>query len=321
MKRILYFDWHSDASSFYRLLPLDYLRSDSFTVTRSSERDIHFSVISGYDVIIFLRPTSEYHMSAIQQCKDQGKIVIGDWDDDVLHLNRENPMYEIYEQDKGSAVKCLKLCDEVWVATEGIRQSFAIYSSSIHVIPNAHNDTIFPVKKKKPFSYNKMCMWRGGGSHEGDIYTKGITESIVNLINNNETWNFYWLGMRFKFIEMRVTKGNFYRNDGGSPIQFYRMMHDFNPCVFIYPLATNVFNKSKSLCSFIEATYSGAAVFGNKSLPEFNKEFIGEFSENILKTSMTELKKMNDKAWKFVQDHLLLSKVNELRLKRLNDLS
>lgn len=323
MTRILYFDHFSSATEFYRLLPLEYLKSDKFTITRSSEKNINMMVIEPYDVIIFSRPSSEAHLNAIKLCKDQHKKVIADYDDDCLHVPEHNPMHGTYEFEKSKTISCLAMADEVWVATDGIKKSYRLYNKNIQVIPNSHNDTIFPVKGKRSFEFNKIAMWRGGHSHLADIYAPGITEYIIDIINGNPLWKFYSLGQRFEFIEFRATEGNYYRNDGASTIQFYKMMHEFNPCVFYYPLLSNQFNQSKSNCSWIESTYSGAAYFGNTDLPEIQKPGVLPLSElkNMMKLSdkklTTILSSNHKKSWQYIQDHLLLSKVNLQRMERL----
>lgn len=323
MKKILYFDHHSSPSEYYRLLPLDYVKSPNFTVIRSTERSINMMTINEYDVVVFCRPTSQVYLNAIKLCRDQHKKTIVDFDDDCLNVPPTNPMYETYEAEKNNTIQCLMLADEVWVTTDGIKKSFSYYNKNIQVIPNALNDTIFPVKAKKPFLFNKLAMWRGGLSHIGDIYSPGITEYIISIINSNPIWKFYSLGQRFEFIEYRVTQGNYYRNDGASPIQFYKMMQEFRPCLFYYPLEPHAFNAGKSNCSLIESVYAGAAYFGNTLLPEFQKPGVMEFRELAATLRLPDkkleplLRKNHELSWKYIQENLLLSKVNEKRLERI----
>lgn len=323
MKQILYFDWHSSASEWYRLLPLDYLLNQSFTITRSNERNINFASINNYDIVFISRAASEAHLNIIKLAKDLGKKIILDYDDDCLNVPETNPAFHLYNPAKPITIKCLKLADEIWVATDGIKKGFSSYNSNIHVIPNAWNDTVFPVEKKKPFKYNKLAMWRGGHSHIADIYAPGTSEWLIRLINSNPKWKWYLLGQRFEWLEMRVMHSNYYRNDGASPVQFYKMMQSFNPCLFYYPLQTTLFNQSKSNCSFLESVYSGAAYFGNTLLPEFKLPGVSDLSEleDLLKCSDSiirkTLRKSHNESWNYIQQELLLSKVNKLRLERL----
>lgn len=318
--KILYFDHWQSATEYYRLMPLDYIKGDSFTITRSTEKDIKSHLLNLYDVIIISRPSSEAHLNLIRLAKDLHIKCMGDYDDDCLHVPETNPMFGVYENDKRHTIKCLTLLDEIWVATEGIKKSFRLYNKNIHVIPNAHNDTVFPINKKMPFGIKKRVMWRGGGSHIGDIYQPGVTEWIVKMVNSNKNWDWYWLGQSFEWIEYRVKNKNFFHNPGGSTVQFYKMMHEMNPQAFFYPLSDNIFNRGKSNCSWLESTFSGAAYFGKTEFPEFDKPGIRPLSDfaYILKGNHSdELEEMNKESWEYIKDALLLSKVNGLRLNRL----
>lgn len=317
-KRVLYFDWFSQATEFYRLLPLSYITSKNFTISRSTDINITFMLIEQYDIFIIERPASDDSLKLVKMIKDHGKKIILDFDDDCLHLPKGHPLYDTYERQKSNIIKCLSMADEVWVATEGIKKSFSLYNKNIHIIPNCHNENIFPVKNKRDFTYNKIAMWRGGGSHNGDILPSGTSEWIVYLINNNKDWKFYWLGQNFEYIERRVGD-NFYWNPGASTIQFYKMMHDYNACLFYYPLTQNIFNQSKSNCSWIESTYSGSAYFGNTNLNEFKKDSIEEIVllNDLSDLNEKDLNNMNKQSWEYICDNLLIKNSNKIRKERL----
>lgn len=319
-KQILYFDLWQSASEYYRLMPLDYIKHEAFTITRSTENDIRSPLLNLYDIIIISRPSTEAQLNIIKMAKDLGKKIIGDFDDEPLHLPETNPLYHNFENDKANIIKCLALCDEIWVATNGIKQAFRLYNKNVHIVPNAHNEYIFPVNKKMPFGTKKRVMWRGGHSHIGDIYQPGTAEWIVKMINSNKQYDFYWLGQKFEWIEYRVKHKNFFHNPGGSTVQFYKMMHEMNPQIFFYPLTDNVFNRGKSNCSWLESCYSGAAYFGKTEFHEFDKPGIKPLSDlaYMLKDNHAdELEEMNSESWSYIQDNLLLSKINQLRLDRL----
>jgi len=322
--KVLYFDHWQSATEYYRMMPLDYLKNKNFTITRSTEHDIKSHLLNPYDVVIISRPSSESHLNLIKMAKDMHKLVIGDFDDDCLHVPETNPMFGVYNGDKKHTLKGLALLDEIWVATEGIKNSFRLFNKNIHVIPNAHNEIVFPVKDKMPFGKNKRIMWRGGGSHMGDIYYPGVAEWIVKLVNSNKKWHFYWLGQKFEWIEYRVKYGNFFHNPGGSTVQFYKMMHDINPQVFFYPLTDSQFNRAKSNCSWLESIFSGAAYFGNKEFPEFNKPGIlplVELPKMLSGQYQYVLESAHDDSWEFICDELLLSKINKLRETRLIEIA
>lgn len=315
-KNILYFDWHSEASEFYRSMPLDYIKHKDFTITRSTEREIRSHTINFYDIIIVLRPSSDAHLNLMKMAKDMGKRIIVDWDDDPIHLSDTNPMYGHYEENKQRTIKCLAMADEIWVATEGIKKSFRLYNKNIHIIPNAYNDFIF--KHTPKFTYNKIALFRGGGSHVGDIYYPGTVEWIVNMMNTKKLWKWYWFGQDYEYIKYRHKWNNYYHNPGGSTVQFYKAIHDTNASIFYYPLADNLFNRSKSNCSFIESVSAGSAYFGMSEFPEFQKPGIMPLKDmpDIMKMPDV-LENMHKESWGFINDTLLLSTVNKLRLQKL----
>ncbi len=327
-KRILYFKFYSGGSEYYRLLPLEYIDHHELTLVQTGDPNQNFQLWDNFDTFILLRPQGEAAINLITVAKRWHKRVIIDWDDNCLILDQYNPMYSQYEQEKATTIKCLMLADEIWVATQAIKDAFRLYNKNIHVIPNAWDNHVFPVNKKRTFDYNKIASYRGGDSHYGDMYDTGIPEQIISMVTDNRDWTFNFYGQRFHYLEKR-TPENYVSYPGGWPMkQFQEMMQKTNSCIFFYPLATTPFNKGKSNCSLLEASYAGSAFFGNKSLPEFNFDFIIDFNElgEILKGLTKKrsvkiiqeiLRRNNERAWDYIQDNLLVSKVNQLRIERL----
>lgn len=319
MKKILYHSFYpDDASAFYRSTAVfPYIEHAELQITQGAPNS--FAGLCGYDTLFVQRPCEQYHLNLIKLAKDTGLKVIIDYDDDPLHLPNDNPMWDYYEKHKATIIDSVIAADEVWVSTEGIEKAFKFYNRNIQVIPNAHNDYIFPVENKKSFVYNKKAMWRGGHSHLGDMYDIGVPEKIIDMVNSNKNWTFQFLGQRFEYLEKRCGD-NYIAMGGASTVQFYKLMHEENPCVFFYPLADTVFNRSKSNIAWLESTYSGAAFFGSKNLSEFDLEFIEDFKyiENSLDEYHKEIyKQCNKSAWEYILENLLLSKVNNKRIERL----
>lgn len=324
MKKILYFDWFQSATEFYRSSGVfPYINNPNFTITRSTENNISFAILVGYDAIILERPSSQESLNIIKLAKDMHIKVIVDFDDDILHVPQSNPMYETYQHQMPTAIQCLVLADEIWVTTKGLKKAFSLYNKNIQVIPNAHNDYVYKVEDKKEFNTKELkALWRGGFSHLGDMYDIGVPEKIIETVNSNPNWQFIFLGQRFEYLEKRCGD-NYIAKGGASTIQFYKMMHEENPQVVFYPLESNVFNKSKSPICWIEATYAGAMFAGNKSLyPELSTMiysfdamdyFIGRKGQDDMYTAL----QYNDMSWKYILDNLLLSNINKLRENRL----
>ncbi len=324
MKKVAYYSFFKeDASSFYRVhAVIPYLKSKDYQlVCMSGQTHIDWSSLVEIDILILQRPCDGQHLNLIKLAKDMSVKVILDYDDDCLHLDMYNPMFGHYQHHKANIIECLTLADEIWVSTDGVKKSYHLYNKNIHIIPNCHNDYVFPIDKKMPFNRDSnVAMYRGGGSHEGDIYESGVTESIINIVNSNKAWNFKFFGARFIFLEMRCGE-NYYSVEGSTTIQFYKKMHRENAAIFFYPLTNHRFNQGKSNIAWQESTYSGSAFFGNKNLKEFNKDcmidldLLPEALSNNMATDLLE--RANEESWEYIKEHLLLSNVNKLRHERI----
>jgi hypothetical protein len=253
--------------------------------------------------------------------KDMGIKVICEYDDDLLNVPFHNNAAVTLSEQRANIKKALSIADEVWVTTNSIKKEYKFFNRNIHIIPNAHNDYLYPIKNKKPFNKDtKIAAYRGGASHEDDVYQN--INSIVETINENTDWEFRFQGSRFKFIENRTNDNHTY-TDPFTIMQFYKSYHELNPNIAFFPLLDNVFNNGKSNISFLEATYSGAAFMGNRNLSEFNLPFIipiqNGFKEEFSKAKddFYRLEILNNDAWDWILENRLLSKINELRIERI----
>lgn len=310
--------YDTDATFYYRLDPFFYIDHPCIKVERKPyQGQIAYSFFENYTHLILERPSGTHDLQVIKLAKQRGLKVICDFDDDILHLDGYNPMFQIYEGAKSTVLECIAEADEVWVSTQGLKRSFALLNKNIQVIPNSHNNFVQDPKYKKPFNKaTKKVFWRGGESHLSDVYEKA--EQWVELVNRNKDWQFYFVGCRFIFLEQRC--GNNYQPVSQMPLmQYFKFMHDHNPNIVFHPLSDTIFNKSKSNISFLESSYCGAAFFGNKDLPEFKHDII--ISIDQLSVGMNEnfelLADFNVKAWEYIKENLLLSNWNKVREERL----
>lgn len=320
MKRILYFDWWRAATEYYRLYPLDFIDSHELVIVRSTEPNPDFKLLEAFDTIIISRATTPETLSVIKLAKRLRCRVIIDYDDDCLHLDQYNPMYLYYQQHKKSMTDCIILADEIWVSTAAVKESFRLYNKNIHIIPNALNQHDFPVGKKMPFERKKLASWRGGYSHEGDMYDLGVPERLINMVNSNRDWQFNMFGQRFLYYEKRCGDNYVAHPGNDNFVHFQEIMQQNNSPVFFYPLSDTPFNRSKSNCSWIENTYCGSSFFANLALPEFNMPGISDLK--LLNKAISEkhwgyMRKQHELSWQYIKDNLLLSTVNKIREGRL----
>lgn len=311
----------SDGTSFYRLsgvMPFLEKEYQNISVTDISyHTKLDWNIFTGHDMVLFQRPFSLNHFAAIKMARNMGLKIILDYDDDLLNIPRENPVYISFVEHQDTIKKICSVADVIWVSTDAIRRSLSPYNEKILVIPNAHNDYLLSVKDKMPFNKetNKVA-YRGGTTHEVDVYSK--SGEWASIINNNLDYEFYFLGARFPFLES-MCGPNYNAMMGMHIIDYMKFFRNLNPNIFIYTLQNNPFNAAKSNISWIEATYSGAAVIAPESLPEFVKAGIINYSDSMsnvfetVKDDKRGLAIVNDISWDYILKNLLLSQINNLR--------
>lgn len=315
-----------DGTSFYRLWGvLPFLKREHSGINISdisNNRYIDWNDLIGFDIFIFQRPFTEQHFAAIKMAKNMGIKVVIDYDDDLFNIPQENPVYLDFKDKKKTMELMCSIADEIWVSTEAIKDTIRKWNKNVSVIPNAHNDYLFPVDKKKEFNLEtKKVAYRGGTTHEVDVYSHIDDWSII--INGNKDFDFYFLGARFPYMES-ICGDNYNAMVGMHIIDYFKFFCNLNPNIFIYTLKNTQFNKAKSNISWIEATYAGAAVIAPEFLPEFanmpgiityNKSMSIVF--NNVKEPINRLAIVNDLSWQYIKKNLLLSEVNNLRYQSL----
>jgi hypothetical protein len=311
-----------DGTSFYRaagVIPFLKKEYNDITITDLSHRnDLDWNDYLGYDVVILQRPFTEQHLKTITLLKKLNTKIIIDYDDDILNLDCHNPYYTGYTRNKENVEFICSMADEIWVSTESLMETFSEYNENIIVIPNAHNDYLFPVDKKRLFNINtKTVAYRGGKTHELDVYDH--FEEWIEMINNNSDYAFYFLGARFPFLESKCAD-NYLIVEGLHIMEYFNYFYNLNPNIFIYPLKDTKFNQGKSNISWIEATYAGAVVLAPDNINEFKgKPGILNFKDKFLylfddvKEKKKTLELLNNLSWDYIKNNLLLSKVNKLR--------
>jgi len=311
----------TDGTSFYRsggVLPyLEKEYSDIHIKDLSGKDNLDWPDYISYDVAVFQRPFIKPHLITINMLKLMGLKIIIDYDDDVLNVPMHNPFYGNYESNKETIQQIAQVADEIWVSTIGLKETFSKFNKNIKIVPNAHNDYLFPTKNKVKFNgKSKKVAYRGGSTHEIDVYSQ--LNDWIEIINKNQNTEFYFMGSRFPYLESRCGD-NYLIIPGTHILDYFRNMRKVNPNIFIYTLEDNKFNRGKSNISWIEATYAGAAVIAPEFLPEFIKPGISNFTSSLketfnkIKGDNQVLKSMNDLSWDYIQAKLLLSHVNQER--------
>lgn len=322
-KKVAYISLTDDGSSFYRIQGvLPFIDHELLELTDISNQNwASWPVLAGYDIVILHRPFQQHHLDVIEMARSIGIWVIADYDDDILNVPGHHPSYDLYNENKKTSIQCIKSTDEIWASTGTIRECFYNFNHNIVVVPNAHNDHLYPVEYKKKFNPDiKRVVYRGGDTHRLDLYH--VKDKLVKCAAENKEWEFIYIGTmnNQEFLNDNAKNDNVFLTSKIPVIQYMTHIQTLNAPIMIAPLNDHKLNRAKSNISWLEGTYCGSAFFGNKSLPEFNHPFILPFSildKAINENHLATLKKSNEESWAYICEHLLLSKINLLRVERL----
>lgn len=315
----------TDATSFYRSRGVwPFIKDVTIQIPRRWDK-LEWTEAVLCDVAVVQRPSHPHSVHTIGLLKECGKKVIVDYDDDVTCIEDHNPVFEHFSKNIDDIIKCMEMADVVTVSTQALYDSFSKYNKRVVIIPNALNDFIFPVNHKSPFRFRHIAYYRGGSTHQRDVYAR--QEEIVRMIKQNPYWKFFFIGDRFQFIEAQTQRcKNHFAINYLPCFEFLKMINELAPTVHFNFLQDTPFNRAKSNCAWIEATYAGAASLAPLGLPEFvNKPAIQysqvdkSFAAHVTVEGKYGLRDSHNASWDYIQSNLLLSQVNLQRLAVLND--
>lgn len=252
----------SDALSFYRGAgPLRRLRQHyDFDYTTPSS--LNWSSVVDCDMVFFQRPYTQEHKAVIELCRKWGVPFIVDFDDWLYELSPDNPAFHTYNNNKEFYHHAAETCTKLSVATQEMADLyFNEFGIEATVIPNAYDTELF--KPRPVDDHNKIVMWRGSNSHTQDLFS--VRLGWLELIKKHTDWTFvfvnvppWFLGQQFKNVQTIGPR---------SVIDYMAMLQEVKPAIMTHPLTNCAFNRSKSMCSWIEATHAGAAFVG----PDFKE--------------------------------------------------
>jgi len=226
-------------------------------------------------------------------------------------------MYDKYSKmfDQEMFRITLLLADIITVTNNEMLLSYAMFEprikNKIVIIPNAINDKIFSFNN---ISQEKRIVWRGGEHRLHDI--KPFIEDVEYVMSKHRDWMFYSVG-----CDLNLKRRNHKFLGDFSIHRYFGLIHNLKPSVFVSPLSMNKFSKCKSNIVWQEATISGGVTL-SPSWSDFQIGFrYGNFKE-LFEESITNQEQresfFNDSV-KYIKENLLLSNVNQLRLKLINE--
>lgn len=267
--------------------------------------------LTKFDLVMLQRPFTVEALNLIIYLKAIHIPVWVDWDDDLFHLNPENPVYLEYANTETQQVmvEIIKQADIVTVPLEYLRQILLPINENIVIVPNALNDTLF---SRRPYKQTNQIVWRGPENHVYDLleYEKPIKQGIKKL----KSWVFVFMGYApWMFRGYKIqTLGMV------DMMLYYMQLQNLAPAVLHVPLADNTFNRCRSNVAYLEATLAGAVTICPgwwDAVGSIKYDNQAEYFEALKLATGNDIDRefMAKMAYEYVQDCLVLSKVNEKR--------
>ena len=307
------------ACSFYRSHGVFYKLAETIGVS-----DIGWKTLIDADILFFERPDTAAFFEAGKIANDMNIKLWVDYDDNLLCLPSTNPHNEFYNNrnTQKNIIKNLEIADIITVATNALAEEFDFLDKKIEIIPNAHNDYIFPFEYN--YSDKNIIIWRGSATHRGDLLR--YSKQIWDIAAKYNKWNWEFIGRELWYITDNIKRKNILP-ELNLPV-YFKTIKRINPAIYIVPLDFNTFNFSKSNCGWLEMTYAGAVTLA-PNMPEWKRPGIinydnpDDFQDKLdLVIKHEDLRRENyDLSYNYIKENLLLSVVNKKREKIINDRS
>lgn len=324
MPKILMLDPAPDSAvAFYRSSgPFSNLHKlDPHIQCQWTERFNWWQFYTGTDILYCQRPFDNNHLKVIKEAKEWGIKIWVDTDDLLHEIPKYNPYYKVFNNPKDNKKEIfeesMKEADIITVTTQKLKDYYTKFNKNIEILENAHNDYAFPFKKHigKP---QNMITWRGSTTHRMDILS--VAEQMVNVSRSHKDWTWVFLGNDLWYIT-EIIKSKAIEIPEKPIIEYYEILRNMGSAILIVPLLDNEFNRAKSSIAYQEATYGGMVTIA-PDLPEFDRPGCIKYKdpsqfayllEKCIK-SRTFREENYEKAYDYIKENLLLSKVNQKRL-------
>ena len=264
MKKVLIYSPNPlDGVSYYRQWgPMSALHSEVQCVQfpMKYEEYSHWTWYLNYDVCLFSRPHRPNDVVFAEQCKKYGLPLWVDYDDALLHITDDNPVYTTFcsTESRRCISEILKLANVVSVCSKlqktWLEEKMGL-RNVVH-IPNALDDRF--LRHAKPFKMSKKIAWRGSDSHVNDLlFFKDEIKAVMEKTPRHQ-WLYFGVNPYFLKPETKNWAWAKPMNLTDFVIEFCK----FNPSFVFVPLIDNFFNRVKSHLAWFDATLAGAVCMG-----------------------------------------------------------
>lgn len=324
------------ATSFYRAIgPLGALRKTHAAKKLRMQimNEVNWPLLKMLDYAFMQRPYSDQHVIAAKLIKSQRIPLWIDYDDFLLAIPEDNPCHEQYNKPgvQKNIETLLGMADIVTVSTAHLGQLYMGFNDKIVVIQNAFDEVFSHLQKPLDTPQNKLIMWRGSPTHEADLDI--LEQAAVNLAQRHQGWTWLFLGCKPWYSKLMPKKNTIVIDKHFDIFEYHAMIAHMRPALAVVPLVNSDFNKAKSDCAFIEATFAGATVIAPDFQTEFSDEVCIKYKsgeaantqlwqtiDKAMRTELPDLLAKQNKAWQYIERTRLLSQANNIRADVLDHL-
>lgn len=296
---------------------------------------VNWAIAEQCDIVFMQRPCAPEHINIARKLKESEKPVKlwCDWDDNLLDVPLENPQHGLYSNPdlQKAYIELIKVADVITVTTPSLYNFMIKNNNNVHIVPNAINDDRFNIRDPKKLrprytKDRKKILWRGANNHDKNLAT--FTPAISELNRSNDAWQWIFYGA-FPFFLRDALRPNSYTFYPFRDVLLYmQTFKEIFPKVNLVCLYNSLFNQSRSNISWMESTYFGESVTVGPNWEQwrvpgcFTYNNMEEFKKHIIDLMRID----NDttphvsKAIEYINDNLLLSKVNKKRIEIVNQL-
>ena len=278
--------------------------------------------IYDYDIVMMQRPWLGSMVDFCERLKAMHIKLWLDYDDDFFAVTDENRAWPVFSDKvvRENVGKMLTMADMVTVTTPDLKKAYFDFNKNIVVIPNAFNDSIFDINRTLP-ERDDTILWRGSDTHVFDVmlYAPSIVKAMEERPEFEFTYMGYWPFFLGRHKNMKFQKAL-------EVVPYFYAGLNLRPAAVQVPLNDTLFNRCKSNIAFIEAAFWGATSI----IPEWWGKIPGtlQYTDqdsyynalNSILAKEVDCVKLNDQAWQFVKDTLLLSKINKKRVEVIKTL-
>lgn len=279
------------------------------------------------DILVMCRPNGDQYLGIMAEAKKMGVRVWSDFDDDLFNITDSNPATKHFNKDhvKETVRQALAMSDAVTTSTRQLADLYqGMTRNKIMIIPNAWNHYECPMLAYRPQAKPIKMYWRGSATHVHDLYT---IQPVLSKIARSKAFTLSMLGLEpwmLPFIE------------GDKQMEYWKTLYTYlddlrrqRPDWLLVPLIDDLFNQGKSNIGWLEVTHVGAAVLAPAGLPEWvrpgiiNYEDAAHLMDIVRKIGKGEIMKTEyvEQSRTWINEHLRLDKVNELRVRIIEALT